>query len=387
MKNPLRTRLRIRFVTLSMAALLLLQGIIVSVSIYHNYNDMVTKSDAILSQLHHTPAANIRYFSVKVHPGKGVVRPDVVQHVSVTPEQAAKYAKAALDSGKERGFVGDYRFHLTENADGMRILFLSRASSIEMLHTAAANLVWVSVLCLCVVFVLLIISSGWVVKPLVDNHHKQKQFITAASHELKTPLTIISTDAQLLQADIGDNEWIDGILQQVDHLTRMTHDLVLLAKAEEYENTVVRERFSLSEALREVAESYMGLAVQKGICLTCSIPPAFLYKGCEKELRQLMQVLLDNAFKYCPASGEIRIRLKREFRGFRLTVCNTSAPISKSDIPSLTQRFCRGQNAAGTEGFGLGLSIAKTIANRHNGNLTANQHKDALFLVEVTLHE
>ena len=259
-------------------------------------------------------------------------------------------------------------------------------NSIEMLHTAAVNLLWVSVLCLCVVFVLLIILSGWVVTPLVDNHRKQKQFITAASHELKTPLTVISTDAQLLQADIGENEWIDGILQQVEHLTRMTHDLVLLAKAEEYENAVVRERFSLSEVLREVAESYTGLAVQKGICLTSSIPPELLYDGCEKELRQLIQILLDNAFKYCPASGEIRIRLKRELRGFRLTVCNTSAPISESDIPSLTQRFCRGQNAAGTEGFGLGLSIAKTIANRHNGNLTANLHKDALFLVEVTLH-
>lgn len=385
MKTSLKTKLRIRFMALSMAALLILQGMIIAVSIYHNYTDMVSKSDAILTQLRQNPSPNVRYFSVKVHPGKGAIRPDVVQHVSVTPEEAGRYGKAALESGQDKGFVGDYRYHICRNTDGIQILFLSRSSSIEMLRTAAENLIWISALSLLAVGVILIPVSGWVVTPLVENHRKQKQFITAASHELKTPLAVISADAQLLRSELGDSEWIDGILEQVDHLTQMTQDLVALSKSEEYDHIVIKERFSLSGAIEEELAAYAGLAKQTNINLTSSIIPAYTYTGCEKELRQLVRILLDNAFKYCPASGDIHIALKPHFGSVRLSISNSTAALPPSQAPALTQRFYRGQNAAGTKGFGLGLSIAQNIAKHHNGNLTVSVKKNGMFLAELTL--
>lgn len=383
MKNTFKTKLRIRFVALTMAALCLLLSIIVSASIYNNYADMVAKSDLIISQLSNSPSAGVRYFSVNVHPGKGAVKPDAVQHISITPEQAAVYAKKVIDSGEDIGFIDGYRYRIYRSNAGIRIIFLSRSSSIEMLRTASANLIWVSLLSLLVVFILLSLLSGWVVDPLLENHRKQKQFITAASHELKTPLTVISTNAQLLQEEIGENPWIAGILQQTEHLSEMTCDLVTLAKAEEYEAPMCRDRFCLSAVLTEALGFYKGLAEKNNIHFSCQLPETLAYTGSEKEIKQLIGILLDNAFKYCPEGGDIQVIAKKELRGIRITLLNTTN--SLADISSVTERFYRGENAANTRGFGLGLSIAQSIANHHNGKLSVRTESDDRFFVEVTL--
>lgn len=385
MNDRLKRKLRVRFVVLTMASLLLLQSIIVAVSIYNNYSDMVAKSDAILTQLSREASGNVRYFSVKVHPGKGSVRPDVVQHVTVTPEEAAAFAKNAMSTGQDVGFVGEYRYRILRSEEGVRILFLSRAQSLDMYRTAAQNLIFISLAGLLAVCAILIPVSGWIVEPLLVNQRKQKQFITVASHELKTPLTVISTDAQLLREEIGENPWIDGILDQVSHLTDMTHELVALAKAEELDAPAGREVFRLSEAVCEALEVYAGVAKQKSIDVRSTIPEGLTYTGNEKEIRRLLGILLDNAFKYCPEAGQIRVDLKKELRGVRLTVENTCAAISSEQLPSLKQRFFRGENAAGSKGFGLGLSIGESIAARHNGNLSVRLKKDDVFSVEVVL--
>lgn len=385
MINRTKRKLQLRFVALSMAALLLLQGLIVSISIYYSYAQMVQKSDLILSQLQENPSANVRFFSVKLHPGKGAVRLDTVQHVSVTPEQAGAYAKNALETQQEQGFVDEYRFRILRNDGGMRIVFLSRASSIEMHRTAAENLIWVSLAGLAVMGILLSMVSGWVVTPLLENQRKQKQFITAASHELKTPLTVISTNTQMLQTEIGDNPWIDGILQQTAHLTQMTNTLVSLAKADEYEHISEKTAFSLPEAVKDALEPYKTLAEQKSICLTVALPDDFSYKGNENEIRHLVRILLDNALKYCPELGKIAISLRQTAQGGQLCVRNTADNISVKEAAVLTQRFYRGQNSAGKDGFGLGLSIAQSIAAHHNGKLTVSLPSSSEFLAEVTL--
>lgn len=380
-----KRKLQIRFVALSMAALLLLQSTIVAISIFHSYNEMVEKSDMLLSQLYDNPASNVRYFSVKVHPGKGTVRLGDVQHVSITPEQAGAYTKIALDSNQDRGFVDGYRYHIHRNNDGIRVLFLSRSSSLDMFRTSASNLIWISLVGLLVVGIILSFVSGWIVKPFLDNQRKQKEFITAASHELKTPLTVISTNAQLLQTEIGDNSWIDGILHQVDHLTQMAHALVALAKAEEHSTATAQGEFCLPDAVRETIAPYIALADQKKLCLSTTIPSDFSYTGCKKDIQQLLCILLDNAFKYCDDTGEISVVLKPLAKGGLITVSNNATTLTSADAENLTQRFYRGGNAAGTEGFGLGLAIAQSIALRHNGKLAVSLTHDQIFVVEVTL--
>lgn len=381
MKKALKTKLRIRFVVLTMSALFLLLGVIVSASIYNNYRDLVSKSDLILSQLRQSPSASVRYFSVNVHPGKGAVKPDIVQHVSITPEQAAAYAGSALASGQEQGFIDGYRYRIYRSDAGIRIFFLSREASIEMLQTASANLIGISLASLLVVCILLILLSGWVVEPMLKNHQKQKEFITSASHELKTPLTVISTNAQMLREKIGENLWLDGILQQTEHLTEMTCELVKLAKAEETEAISPKTCFFLDAVCNQMLESYRAVAEQKGITVSASLPQGLQYTGPEKEIRQLLGILLDNAFRYCPAGGQIRLSVQKDRRKVHITLVNTSSPVGNGCI---TERFCRGENAANTPGFGLGLSIARTIAEQVGGKLTVTAEQ-AAFTAKLTL--
>lgn len=386
MKKTLKTKLRIRFVMLAMLSLLVIQSVIIGVCIYHNYRDLIAKSDMLISQLHNNPSGASRYFSVKIPAGKDAVYPDVVQHVSITAEDAASFAKRVLSKNQEDGFIDGYRYHVYKNESGTRIYFLNRESSVEMCRTAAENMICVSLIGIIAIGAILVPVSGWVVKPLVDNHNKQKQFITSASHQLKTPLTVISTNAQLLQSEIGENDWLDSIRKQVAHLTDMTHDLVTLSKAEEYDNPVIREKFSLSDALRDVVETYEVVAKQNGIRIMHVLQEDIEYSGSKAEIQQLIQILLDNACKYCPREGVVRIQTKRNFRGVSLSVVNTAETLSGENAKSLLLRFQRGQNATDKSGFGLGLSIAEAIAGRHNGHLTVSTATKGEFRVEVVLH-
>lgn len=386
MRDSLKRKLQLRFVLISMSVLFVLLGLIVTVSIYNGYSDMARKSDAILEQVRANHSQGVRYFSVKVNPAQRTVRLDTVQHVSITQTEAAQLAGEAIRSGKEKGFVAEYRYHFTQNGNDVRVWFLSRDASMEMLKDSSKNLIAISAIGFVVMSVLLILVSGLVVAPIVENHRKQKQFITAASHELKTPLTVISTDIQMLRCEVGDNEWIDTILAQLDHLTRMTHGLVALARAEEFDSPLVREAFSLSDAVCEVIDTYMGMSERGEVCFESDIAPNVTYTGDPQEVHQLLCALLDNAFKYCPKGGSIAVTLKQERRFVYLSVRNTTEPIERSEQGELVQRFHRGLNAAQKEGFGLGLSIVDAIAKRHKGTLSVTLPREDVFLAEVTLH-
>lgn len=384
MKFGMKTKLRIRFVLISALALLFLLGVIVSVSLYLNYRDLEERSDLILEQLKETPDLNVRYFSVKVHPAKGAIRPDVVQNVSVSPTEAARLAKIALESGKEKGFAEDFRFLLVRSDGGIRIFFLSRTSVMETARNAAKNLIGISILSLIAAVAVLIPLSARVVAPLAENHRKQKEFITAASHQLKTPLTVIGADAQLLSLEIGENEWVESILCQVERMTNMTNSLVALSKAEELNEKKEKAPFSISDAVTETAELYKALVEKKQMETEVSVAENVVFNGNEEDFCHLLTLILDNAFKYCPDGRKIRLALKKDIRGFRLTIENTTRP--PGDETLLAQRFYRGKNAEGQEGFGLGLAVASSLAARMGGKLSVTLPKEDLFRAEITFH-
>lgn len=384
MKFSLKTKLRIRFVLICALALLLLQGMIVSVSIYFNYRDLGERSDLVLQQLKDHPNLNVRYFSVKVHPAKGAVKLDAVQNVSVSPEEGAKLSKEAMKSGEDKGFVKDFRYRIVKSESGIRIFFLSRTSALETHRAAAKNMIGISAVSLAVAVLILIPLSARIVAPLTENHRKQKEFITAASHQLKTPLTVIGADAQLLSLEIGENEWIDSILCQVERMTKMTGDLVTLSKAEELKENREKEPFSLSDAVTETTELYKALAEKKQIAFSLSVPKELIFRGNEEDFCHLITLLLDNAFKYCPDGGKIELLLKKEMRGILFSLANTTKPLG--DAALLSQRFHRGENSEGQDGFGLGLAVADSLAARMGGKLTVSLPEKELFRAEILFH-
>ena len=224
-----------------------------------------------------------------------------------------------------------------------------------------------------IVSLLLYILSARIVKPISDSYEKQRQFITNASHDLKTPITIIDADMDILEMDYDDNEWLQDIRKQTRRLSELIQELVFLSRMEEKGNQYQMIDFPITDILEETAQSFASLAVTQGKTFTVQIQPMLSYYGDVKTIHRLAVILLDNALKYSDEKGNITISLEKADRALRLAVHNTCAPITSEDIKHLFERFYRSDKSRNSQtgGYGIGLSIAKAIVTAHNGTIRA----------------
>lgn len=215
--------------------------------------------------------------------------------------------------------------------------------------------------------------SARIVKPIAESYEKQRQFITDASHDLKTPITIIDADASVLEMEVGENEWLTDIQKQTKRLTDLTNNLVFLSRMEENENHFQMIEFPLSDVIVETAQSYEALAHAQGKTFTLQVEPLISFCGDEKAFRQLTALLLDNALKHSDENGTILLALKKADRSVRLSVYNTCASIPQEDLTQLFDRFYRTDKSRNSQtgGHGIGLSVAKAIITAHKGSISA----------------
>ena len=261
MKISMKRRLQIQFVFLSVTALILLQAFIVGFSIYRNYRQMTINADRLILLTNTAPdsseISDARYFRVSFNPANKTFETDLTHTSLVTQSVAMEYAKEVIDTGASSGYVQHYRYLAHRGKSGIHITFLSRYAAMEAFQDNTESLILVSVVGIAVMAVVLTILSAKVVSPLVKNHQRQKEFITSASHELKTPLTVIHADAQLLESEIGENEWLSDIIKQTTNMTEMTHKLVYLARAEEQDNHFIKIEFPVSDVAEVSHQVFM----------------------------------------------------------------------------------------------------------------------------------
>ena len=238
------------------------------------------------------------------------------------------------------------------------------------------------------VLALLLILSHRIVRPMAESYEKQKQFITDAGHELKTPMTIIGADVDLAEMECGENQWLSDIRRQAQRLTGLTNDLIYLSRMEEEQPRLQWIEFPLSDMAEEMAQSFQALARSQEKELIPSIQPMLSCCGDEKSLRQLLSILLDNALKYSPSGGRLELRLERQGRRIQLTVSNTtSEPVEPEKLPHLFDRFYRSDQSRNSQtgGYGLGLSIARSIVLAHKGKIRAESRDGQSLSVVVSL--
>lgn len=389
MKINMKRRLQIRFVFLSVAALLFLQAVIVGFSISRSYRQMTINADRIIlladTSQDSAEIGDARYFRVSYNLEDKTFETDLTHTSLVTEPIAMEYAKEVIDTKSDSGYVQHYRYLVHRGKNGIRITFLSRYEAIEAFRDNTETLILVSVAGIAVMTVVLTMMSAKVVSPLVKNHQKQKEFITSASHELKTPLTVIHADAQLLESEIGENEWLTDIIKQTTNMTEMTHKLVYLAQAEEQDNHFVKIEFPISDIAEDVAGPYRSVAQSKGKNYTLDIQEGLSYCGDEKAIRELMTALLDNAFKYSTDGGNIVAKLSAEGRGVRFTVENTVSEINTKQLENFTERFYRTDTSDKIKGFGIGLSLARVVVEAHKGKLTITLPKEGIIQISAIL--
>ena len=385
----LKRRLQVRFVLLAAIALVLLQSAIVTFSIARSYQQMTLKADRMIKMTSTSPDApelgEARYFCVTYSLTDKSMKVDLSCISTVTRQQAAEYARQVLDAHTDRGYVGNFRYLVRRKKDGITITFLSRMVAIQAFRSNSETLILFSGAGMLLMTVLLAVVSGKVVEPLVRNRQKQKEFITSASHELKTPLTVILADAQLLESEIDENEWLTDIIRQTHHLTEMTQRLVYLARIEEQEDRMVHIEFPISDVAEEIAESYRAVASGSNKRFEVEIQSDISYEGEEKGIREMMTVLLDNAFKYSASGGEVLVNLTAEGRGVRFRVENTVENIDPRQLEHFGERFYRADTSDKVKGFGIGLSIACAVAKAHKGKLTAELPDPHCIRFTVTL--
>ena len=416
-------RLRIRFIriaTLSVAAVMLLLTVVLNVANYASINADLRETLTMIYENEGTiplpeppdarpapmdgedaapPALrpggpftaetpySTRFFVLRYQNDGTLVQADLNRIASVTEDDTAEYLAAALAHGPGYGYYGSYKY-LVVSVDDKRnmAVFLDcyqelRAQRVVLLWSLAADAG-----CILLVLALVALLSGKAIEPVARSTRRQKQFITDASHELKTPITVIATSLRVLEMEVGKQKWIDKAQTQTEKLTELVNALVTLARTDEEETPLKPEDFPVSGAVEETAESFRDFALSKGQALELSIEPGLRYRGDEYAVRQLVSILLDNAVKYARPDTPVRVSLEKRRKGVLLCVENQSEHLEQVDVNRLFDRFYRADPArSGTVGgFGIGLSIARGIAEAHHGSIRARITGDRIaFLAEL----
>ena len=328
-----------------------------------------------------------RFFIAIVSSDGEVINSDLSRIVSVDDVLAKDYTDGAMKSKSERGFIGSFRFLKTSDETGTRILFLDCGRKLE----SFMSFLWISVIvgfggCV-VVFLAFVFTAGKIVAPIAESYEKQKRFISDAGHEIKTPLTIINANVDLLEID-GEKEELSEIRTQTKRLTELTNNLILLSKMEESEHTLKMIEFPLSDLVNETANSFRAIAVSRDIDFTSNIEAGITAKGSPDAIRQLMTILLDNAIKYSASGGKVTLEMKTHKKTAVISVCNlTDENLTEKDIEHLFDRFYRADASRNSEtgGHGIGLSIAKAITEAHGGKINAAMKEGNVFGVTIVL--
>lgn len=289
----------------------------------------------------------------------------------------------ALEKGGTSGFIGSYRFFKVETEVGNLILFLNCQRELDSFESFAKNSILISIFVIVSVLIMIILISKKVIAPIQETYIKQKQFITGASHELKTPLAIISSNADVLEMENGNSKWTNNIHNQVDRLTSLVNSLVVFSRMEE-KDTVERESFDLTEVLQSRIADFNELANFQKKYIVTNITSNLNYYGEKESIIQLMDILLENSIKYAPENSDILVSLEKN-RKYAILKVSNKADVKKGDLSKVFDRFYRLDESRNStiKGYGIGLSMAQLIAEKHKETIRAYAPEDGIFKIEM----
>ena len=302
-------------------------------------------------------------------------------------EQIQTFANEALAQNRASGRVGTQYYRLTGEGDGRLLIALdARLEFLSVRRALRSAALAASLACL-----LLSVGASMLIrrmlKPVQESFERQKQFVWDASHEFKTPLAVISANAELLSREVGPSEYLGYIQSEVKRTDALVQNLLTLARMDKGTVKAEMKRLDLSKALLGVALPFESTVFEAGRTLETDIPEGVFVRGDEAMLQQLAVILLSNALKYSNEGGTIRLMLSQKGRGATITVFNTGAGIAPENLEKIFDRFYREDLSHNSEagGNGLGLAIARTIAEAHKGRIRAESHfgQDATFIVTL----
>ncbi|MBM7635314.1 signal transduction histidine kinase [Streptococcus saliviloxodontae] len=303
----------------------------------------------------------------------------------LTNKEVKKISLSLLNLGKKKWKWHHFIYSLRELSDGKWQLVFIDTDSYSI--SSVQNL-----LVICFAFFSFFLLTGvsiylsrFITKPAHDAIVREKRFVSDASHELKTPIAAIRANAQVLQQQVEPNRYLDHILSESKRMEHLIQDLLGLSKLDEVDYSFDVKKVNLSAICEEMILSYESLAYEEGKWIEACITEDLFVMGNDAQLKQLVAILLDNAIKYSLTKSKLQITLSKTKRRINLIVSNPSYPYPEEVMENLFERFYQAEDSRNnSQSFGLGLSIAKAIVERHKGTIQAYQ-EDGSVLFDITL--
>lgn len=343
--------------------------------------------------LHHkmTPddMMSVRYFIVRFDAQGAIEAVDTASILSVTDEEAREYGTEALQKGKESGITGGFLYFVKSDESTKTAAFVDVSSQIASILNVAV----ISVIIVAIAWVLMLVFvsalSRKAIAPIAENISRQKQFVTNAGHELKTPLAIIMANTEALELFNGETKWTRNIKTQTQRLSGLMQNLLTLSRMDEADLNLPMEEFDLGELAAEAAAPFEEPAREKKLGFSV-LTPSIRVKANRNTMGQLIGILLDNAVKYTPEGGEILVTARTEGKTVILEQRNTIEPADVEEDPErLFDRFYRRDEARTQKkgGYGIGLSAAKAIAQANHAQIDVryNGQESIVFTVKLMI--
>lgn len=351
------------------------------------YEDSVSVLQRVISETE-TPSwsspgadgVSLPYFTVLIDPHGGAMLTSSQFYSLDDRDYLIQAVNAALEQENSMGLLKEYNLRYLRQASnvGWRLAFVDISYERSTLNRTVGNTLLVSAGALAVFFLLSLILSKWATDPAEKAWEQQRQFVADASHELKTPLTVILSNTELLERNAQilperDQRRLRNIRMGGSQMESLVEELLILARSDNRkEGKIAVEPVDLTDLVQSAVLMLEAAAYEAGLKLECGeMEPGLIVLGNADGLKRLLDILLENALKYTKAGGRITVSLRQEGRRLRLEVANEGTPIAKEELEAIFRRFYRGDSARTSQGFGLGLAIARSVAQEHKGKLWA----------------
>ena len=322
------------------------------------------------------------YFTVEVWGNQAYVTGGTYASLEDTEELKAILSDC-LSQPEQEGIIQSYHLRYLRQDNGLyqKIAFVDMSMEMTILRNMMGPYLVILLISLALLLGVSILLSRWATRPVEKAWKQQRQFLSDASHELKTPLTVILSNAELLEAAPLEDRparWADNIHTEARQMRSLVEEMLTLARADNMVRTAILTEQSFSDIAADAVLAFEPVAFEAGKPLEYHIDEGAAVLGDKDKLRQLVSILLDNAIKYGADGGTISLRLQKTDRQAILTVSNPGDPIPAEQLKHLFERFYRADDSRGEKsGFGLGLSIARTIAQEHKATLRAESDTDS----------
>lgn len=308
-------------------------------------------------------------------------------NITIPDDDVATAVKAALESGKQSGSLDElslsYRIAQTPQGD-TKIGFVDHSNDLNALRRLCIQGAVLFFACMVALFFINLYLAIWALRPVQQAWEQQRQFIADASHELKTPLTVILANMGLLLANPDDTirdqrKWVDNTKEEGLRMKKLVDDLLFLAKSDADRDHKQRLPISLSDTVWSAVLPFESIAFEKGISLDVDVAPDLIFCADGTQLQQAVGILMDNACKYCGEGGTVSVRLEQVQSKTQLRVHNTGTPIPPQALPHLFERFYRAEfsRERSVGGYGVGLAILDTIVRGFGGRCTVESTAQA----------